>query len=770
MNKLPHAHCENCPLKDTPLVPGEGPGKAEFVLVGESPGREEAFARRPFVGQAGKLLDKVLVGLGITREELYITNAIACGGTTATMKDAAPFCWDRLIAEIGDRKPRAVVTLGNLPTSALLGPNYETGVTNYRGKFVMHDELNCWVLPTLHPAAVLRRPSTFDDFCNDLQKAFTTTEYEPKPFKWYVCRTDENALVVLDHIYNKEAEVVFDLETSGFNRQEDDILCLVLCWRSDLSYVIPQEVLEHPYVQQRLYELMTERPDIKWIGHSAKFDAEFLQSRYGFHPKIHFDTLLAHYCLDERRGTHDLKSIAAHLFQAPDWEASIKQHLNKPSTDSYALLPKPVLYEYAANDGIYTYLLYRHFQGVLAKEPKLKKLHDDLLVPAANALVDIELLGVRVDRAYLKQLEALYAEDLVALGALLEIAVGRPINANSPKQVAEYLYDELQLPQPFGRTTKKEALEILAPMHPVPQMIVDIRHAKKMLKTYVIGLQQLADGHDRVHTSFLLHGTTTGRLSSRGPNLQNIPRGQKLRDCFIASEGYTLIDCDYGQLEYRILAVLGNDEYMLKCFREGRDFHTETALLFFGENHTSEDRMIAKMVNFGIAYGRGAASMAADRNLNMTFNEAQAFLRSLFDQRPGVARYTREIPKRAFTTGMLESFFGRKRRFGLVSGVNMKEVKTQALNFPIQSLASDITLMSLLYLHDTLEHARILLTVHDSILFEAPDEHVYNEAVYIKKVMELIPRKRFSDILDWPIDVKIGKSWGSMTIWEELRE
>jgi len=765
MVKLPHARCGSCPLKDTPLVPGEGPVKAEFVLVGEAPGREEASARRPFVGQAGKLLDKILVGLGIDREELYITNAIACGGTTTTYKEAAPYCRDRLLAEIDGRKPRVVVTLGNLPTSVLLGPSYATGVTNYRGKFVMHDALNCWVLPTLHPAAVLRRPSTFDDLCADLQKAFTTTEYEPKPFKWYVCQTGQNALVVLDHIYDKETEVVFDLETSGFNRQEDDILCLVLCWRSDLSYVIPQGVLEQPAVQARLCTLMVERPDIKWIGHSAKFDAEFLKSRYGFRPVIYFDTLLAHYCTEERSGTHDLKSIAANLFNAPDWEGDLKQHLKKPRTDSYSMLPKGVLYKYAAHDGIYTYLLYRHFQGVLAKEPKLKKLHDDLLVPAANALVDIELYGVRVDPAHLKQLEKDYARDIEDLGAQLEVAVGRPINANSPKQVAEYLYDELQLPQPFGRTTKKEAMEILAPMHPVPQMIVDIRHAKKMLKTYVIGLQELADKHDRVHTSFLLHGTTTGRLSSRGPNLQNIPRGQKLRDCFIASEGHTLIDCDYGQLEYRILAVLGNDEYMLKCFREGRDFHTETALLFFGENHTSEDRMIAKMVNFGIAYGRGAASMAADRNLNMTFREAQAFLRSLFDQRPGVARYTRETPKKAFTTGVLESFFGRKRRFGLVSGVNMKEVKTQALNFPIQSLASDITLMSLLYLHDTLEHARILLTVHDSILLEAPDEHVYTEASRIKKVMELIPRKRFSDVVDFPVDIKVGKSWGNMSEW-----
>lgn len=761
-----YCHETTCPLYSQTFVPGEGPAKAYAVVLGEGPGVEEARKGRPFVGPSGQLLDAALKRIGVARSELYITNVVKCFGAKEA---AARLCARTLQAEVALREPKIIVPMGNVATDAVLGPG--GGIMSRRGLSVFSKAYNCWVVPTLHPAAVLRRPETYPEFQKDLKKALVTSyirELGPRPFTYQVVDDVTSALVVLGKA-RQQPEVVFDLETSGYDRFQDDILCMTLCWDPDQSYVLTQRILEHPAVQQELRALMLE-PHRVWVGHSGKFDCAFLEGRYGFRPTLGYDTLLASYVLDERRG-HDLKLISRYELDAPDWEGDLARYLRRPKKDSFALLPKDVLHRYCAHDGVYTWRLFNILRERVEREPRLSRLLHELLIPASDLLVEIENQGLLVDTDYLEELRVSYTQEVEELQAKLRKLSGHPyLNPRSAQQMARVLFDELQLPQLQGRSTKAEVLEQIAYLHKIPMTLKEYRHAAKMLSTYVKSLEEELDINSRAHSSFLLHGTVTGRLSSRDPDFHNQPRGPRIRNLFIASPGYSLLYLDYSQMELRVLAVLAKDDYMIQCYHDGRDLHAETVKLFWGPDADTEDeeiRMIAKAVNFGIPYGRTPQGMARDANLQVTAKEAAAYISQIFRQRPGVAAYVKECERQAYEDGVLETVFGRRRRFPLITAANVADVRGQARNFPIQSTASDCKLLTLLRLKEALpSEAHLLLEVHDSILLECPTYMVDDVARVAKQVMESVPVERVGSAVPWVVDVKVGYRWGSLEKWE----
>uniref|UniRef100_A0A6M3J2I4 DNA-directed DNA polymerase n=1 Tax=viral metagenome TaxID=1070528 RepID=A0A6M3J2I4_9ZZZZ len=772
MGKVPLALCDSCPLKDAPLVPPRGLREfADLVLVGEAPGRDEVRRRQVFIGRSGQLLQRCLDALDL--KSIWITNAALCYCEDVDDKEPASYCCRaRLFEEIKRKNPKIVVTLGNIPTNAVLGGGI-TGITARRGKTVLSEELGAKVLPTFHPAAILRRAAMYPDFAMDLQKAAYEIQGPPPE---EAAREEEMPPAKATNDFREalaaaEASgyAILDLETSGFSYSQDRILCIVIGTEQGV-FVLKQGAVYDPE-----FAVAFQACRARWVGHGSKFDKAFMKAQLGVSVDFTLDTLLAHYAFDERGGIHDLKQVCARMFDAPDWEGDITKYLTKPKTDSYALLPKGALYRYAAFDGYYTRRLADVLIKRLKRAPAQRGLVKNLLVPASNALADVEVRGIRVDLARAETTRVAWSQELRRLEVRLAEAAGvaGDMNPRSTKQVGAYLFDALGLPEVRGRSTDKDVLAILESRYgsqiPFLGILREHRHLAKLLGTYIVGLQKRAEG-DRIHTNFLLFGTVTGRLSSRNPNLQNLPSdpgdpyGSQIRDLYIASEGMSLIYLDYSQAELRMIATLSEDPFLIDVYQKGGDLHNETSIELFGPNFTPRERFFAKTVNFGLPYGRSAAAIASDVNLpGLSRAQAEEFITRYFERIPRVVQWIEETKKTVRAQGYVESRTGRRRRFPLRTDDIIAEVERQSVNFLAQSGASDTTLTSLIHMHHELAgRAHVLLTVHDSVLLECPTEHVEEVAKEGVAIMERTGEELWGSLVPFKASAEVGERWGSL--------
>ncbi len=399
-------------------------------------------------------------------------------------------------------------------------------------------------------------------------------------------------------------------------------------------------------------------------------------------------------------------------------------------------------------------------------------LMNDLEMPLALVLADMEMAGFRIDREGITK----YGEQLTTVAEALEAQIyfhaGQAFNINSPKQLGEILFDVLGLPHAkktkTGYSTNAEILEKLRPAHPIVQDILDYRQVTKLRSTYVEGLLKVADENGRVHTHFKQTGTATGRLSSTEPNLQNIPvrteLGRELRRFFLPENGdYVIIDADYSQIELRLLAHISNDANMIRAFREGVDVHTSTAATVFGVAEsavTSELRKRAKAVNFGIMYGIGAFSLSDD--IGVSRAEAQAYIDQYLAGYPGIDAYLKETIQKAYEDAYVTTLFGRRRyipELKASNGMQRKFGERVAMNSPIQGTAADIIKLAMVRVHKRLQaegiDARLILQVHDELLIEA-HRSVADRAREILKY-EMENAVAYSVPLD--VDIHIGNSW-----------
>ena len=289
------------------------------------------------------------------------------------------------------------------------------------------------------------------------------------------------------------------------------------------------------------------------------------------------------------------------------------------------------------------------------------------------------------------------------------------------------------------------------------------RKEQKLHGTYVKGIATRLIG-GRVYPSFLLHGTVTGRLACRNPNLQNVPRDPKIRKLFIPEEGNLFVQADYGQAELRVITCLAQDSYLQGIFEQDRDLHSEIANRFFGPDFTKDQRVRAKAVVFGLAYGREAYSLAQE--FKIPVEEAQRYVDTFFDVIPDVVRWRKSIEQSVLMDNeTLKSPYYRKRRFWLITAENQRDVLNEAYSFLPQSVASDLTMMSLLEMQkEPMYGGKIRLTVHDSILMEVEESAAIACGYKMQEIME-VTGERFSDYVPWPVDIEIGPSWGEL---EEL--
>jgi DNA polymerase I len=514
-----------------------------------------------------------------------------------------------------------------------------------------------------------------------------------------------------------------------------------------------------------------EDETIRKDGHDLKFDAIVL-ARHGVTLRgLDTDTMLVSYLLDATRSEHRLEDLA---LEHTSYKALTEEDICGRGVKALSLasLPVEAVVDYAGERADLVGQLAPVVRDLLAKE-ELEEVYTSVELPLVPVLIAVERAGIRIDGPALAAQSTQVEHELARRSAQIFEMAGGEFNINSPKQLAEILFDKLQLPV-LKRTgtarapsTAVEVLEELALAHDLPRQILEWRGLMKLKGTYIDALPQLVHPETgRVHTCFNQAVAATGRLSSSDPNLQNIPirtpLGREIRGAFIADPGNVLISADYSQIEFRVLAHLSEDPVLIEAFREGADFHERTAQKIFGSNSGRDAhdlRSIAKMVNYALLYGKGAFTLSKD--IGVTQQAAQEFIDAYFAGFPRVRAFIDRTLEDARATGVVKTMYGRRR---LVPELNSRNGQIRfaaervAVNLPIQGSAADIMKRAMIEVHSALAphpDARMILTVHDELLFEVPKSRAMELAEVVRERMQSAAALK----VPLTVDVGIGENW-----------
>ncbi|UHC13775.1 DNA polymerase I [Methylobacterium currus] len=527
-------------------------------------------------------------------------------------------------------------------------------------------------------------------------------------------------------------------------------------------------------VKERLKPLL-ENPAVLKVGQNIKYDWLVL-ARHGIEVRPFDDTMLISYVLDAGKGSHGMDELARrHLGHQPITFADVAGTGRQKVTFDRVALDKATAY--AAEDADVTLRLWRLMKPRLAAERRAT-VYETLERPLVPVLARMEREGIKVDRGMLSRLSGDFAQSLARLEDEIQEMAGEKFSVSSPKQIGDILFGKMGLPgakkTPSGQwATPATLLEELAGQgHELPRKILDWRQLSKLKSTYTDSLQEHADrGTDRVHTSFALAATTTGRLSSSDPNLQNIPvrteEGRRIRQAFVADAGHKLISADYSQIELRLLAHIADIPQLRQAFEDGIDIHAATASAMFGvplDQMNPDLRRRAKTINFGIIYGISAFGLA-DR-LGIPQSEAAAFIKQYFERFPGIRAYIDDTKKICRDKGYVTTLFGRVCHYPQIRSNNPQErasVERQAINAPIQGTAADIIRRAMARMEGALADAglstRMLLQVHDELVFESPDDEVERALPIIARVMEEAPNPAVSLRVPLAVEAKAAANW-----------
>lgn len=520
----------------------------------------------------------------------------------------------------------------------------------------------------------------------------------------------------------------------------------------DKLYFFSNNLLSKQSTIKKAFAELMEDPAVHKAAHDAKSVMVALET-FGFRVQgWTFDTMLAAYLLAAGDRSHDLPSIAMRYanVQLPEEASAFRQ------AEAVAKLV-PVLKTALEKDG-------------------LSRVMERFEMPLVPVLRKMEQQGILIDKSYLVKLAKEMQADKAALEKKMMKAAGREFNPASPSQLAEVLFTDLHLATKgikkgkTGFSTAAPELEKLRGSHPIIEMVEEHREFAKMLSTYVEVLPTLVDAGGRIHTTYNQAVAATGRLSSTEPNLQNIPIrtevGRKIRRAFIAEKGFQLLSCDYSQIELRIVAALAKDEKMLEAFRNGEDIHTATAAAIWHhpkEEITKDQRRIAKAINFGLIFGQGPQGLAVAAGIS--FADAKKFIAAYFDVYRGIKTYMDETKALAHKLGYVETLFGRRRYFPEIQSM-LPQLRAQAermaINMPVQGTDADLMKLSMIALHEKLpkfsKRTRMLLQVHDELVFEVPKDEVAKVAAFAKDVMENIEKIGVPIV----VDTKSGTNWEEM--------
>ncbi|MGD0779189.1 MAG: DNA polymerase I [Dehalococcoidales bacterium] len=574
------------------------------------------------------------------------------------------------------------------------------------------------------------------------------------------------------------ASFAFDTETTGLNAMTAQLVGISLAIEPGKAYYVPvghtvlDAVTQLP-LQQVIDRLrpVFENVKIAKIGHNAKFDMMVL-GECGINVNgLASDTMIAAHLLGEK--SLGLKALA---FSKLGIEMTPISNLIGTGAKQISMdkVDIKLAADYAAADADMTLRLDSMFHPELEKQG-LMKLYQDVEMPLVPVLLEMERNGMAVDVDMLQELSLALGEQIGVLEQKIYDCVGHEFNINSPKQMSRELFEVLNLPKSrkttLGYSTDAAVLEKLRNAHPVIEPILEYRQLFKLKSTYTDTLINLVNSKTgRVHTSFSQTQTATGRLSSNEPNLQNIPiRGElggEIRQAFIAAPGLSLLGGDYSQIDLRALAHLSQDEALVRAFRNDEDIHSATAQLLFGvkkEEVTKDMRRFAKTVNFGVIYGM--SDYGLEQATELSREEAGKFIKAYFEKYPGVRKYLDDTKEKARHEGYVETLLGRRRYIPDINSANRQvreAAERMAINMPVQGTSADIIKVAMINLYREMQKrhlaSKMLLQVHDELVFEVPDD----EVELMRKLVSDIMDSAVKLIVPLKVDTKVGKNWGEM--------
>ena len=581
----------------------------------------------------------------------------------------------------------------------------------------------------------------------------------------YECVRDAAALQVwIDRIKGR-GFVAFDTETTGLNEMVVDLVGICLCVEAGEACYIP---LTHKEGEGDLFggsylaagqigldealamlKPVLEDPAIMKIGQNIKYDFKIMK-RYGVTLFPVDDTMLLSYALHGGMHNHGMDALSErYLDHKP---IPIKTLLGTgKSAITFDKVPIDEAVKYAAEDADITLRLWQKFKPLLHVE-KVTRVYEKMERPLIPVLAEMEMTGIKVDRDQLSRMSNNFAQQMAGLEAEIHALAGGSFNVGSPKQLGEVLFDQMELEGgKKGKTgaysTGVDVLEDLAADgHELPARVLDWRGMSKLKSTYTDALQtHINPDTGRVHTAYIISGASTGRMASTDPNLQNIPvrtpAGRQIREAFVADEGNVLVSLDYSQIELRILAHIGKIDALKRAFLEGKDIHAMTASEMFGvpiEGMDPAIRRQAKAINFGVNYGISGFGLA--RNLRIPRKEAQRFIDTYFERFPEIKTYMDDTVAFAKEHGFVQTLFGRKIHTTEINakGPHAGFAKRAAINAPIQGTAADVIRRAMIRMPAAIAHlpTKMLLQVHDELIFEVPKDAVDETISAVRDVME----------------------------------
>ena len=769
-----------------------------------------------------ELLVQMLEDVGLDTSKMVFCYAVSCA-TDKPTKAQIRSCRKWLDAQIAEVSPKFVLIVGN---TALQGVMDKTGIKNHRGRPVTVEsgDVSMVFFPVYSPSYVEYDPRQEIILQHDLQNFADIVEHgkvrKEEDLNLRIVTDWDTFDEFLDDFYGL---VSYDLETSGLYPWEFGAEIMSLGFGTKRAqWTIP---LIHDEVHWTFKDVKRMMRKINWVlkegnvrftTQNGKFDFLWTWVRYGYNwlERWESDTMLMHYMIDEN-SEHGLKFLSKVHYNAPDYDVAkeVKQ-FRGPLADCC---------EYQGKDLLYTRKLHFKLRKLLDKDPEVAKVYDEILFPCAKLFTRIEYHGVYINLEGMEAAEE-YLRNEIA-GALAELKPYGDINWGSPKQLGKLLFTTLKIPSVEKTKTGADSCSesVLKRInHPIAKALLRWRAAQKQLSAFIEGWKPFLDG-DRIHPSFKLHGTVTGRLSCEHPNLQQVPRDPRIRSLITAPEGYTLLEVDLSQIELRIAAELANEKNMLRVFHNGEDAHWLTMIREMARGGASpklmkdtastlaqrkitnygeavdivfkagpdacaeidpawkELRKKAKAVNFGYLFGmwwKKFMIYARDNyDVIVTEEEAQESRINFFDLYPGFEDWHEQQRKHARRYGFVRSLSGRKRRLPAAMArektMDRMEAERQAINSPVQSFANELNLMSLLQLSEEFPEPIVypVATVHDACLIEVRNdylERVHNRMLEIMRWPKLLDVFKIKLSVPLEADAKVGP-WGkgmSLSKWK----
>ena len=827
--EIRNPECRGCSLYEdaqSVCLCGVGPIPTRLMIIGEAPGYTEDEVSKPFQGQSGKLLRSTLKEYGLSDGDIFISNAVKCRppGNRTPDKGEVKACEWYLWEEIKAVQPQVILSLGNVSLQALTG---RSGITKYHGT-EQKGIMNTLVIPTFHPAAVLRNPRLTNQFKGDIRKVAdmlsgnSSGEY---PYVVHFANTRERLKELIEHlkVATKVTMGDLDLETTTYDywRPETQVMCAGICVDEVHCWSIPLEHPQSPWRGQSQKIMALLKPyfeDGKWANNNWKYDQKWMISKYGIKVNYGPDQMLMGYASDEN-SPHDLKYQADYWCKSGRYSKDIiwPKEFNPVKDDitekvnEFLKMDLQKLMKYNALDAFYGRHVYFHEKDRLMKDIRSARIYKHLLEKGDHIFTEIEMNGMWVDPDRLRE-ATIECQDnidtqLRALNSLIPAGwcesylnkkqLKQGFNWNSTKQLGMLFFQEDGFNFPVVKYTEKGApstaesvlIELGSDIeHPALEGLAEYRKWSKYMSTYLKPWGAKLDENNRLHPNFKLHGTVTGRLSGED-GVHQVPRDNFIRRLIGAPPGWTFFEIDGSQIELRVVAAVAFEQTMLRVFATGGDIHRTTAAKVAGKEEgeiSGPERKKAKAVNFGFVYGMGWKKFKIyaweKYSVRLSDDEAKLFRKRFFELYKDLPEWHARMRRIVRAVGYVISPIGRRRRLPDIYSNDegmQSAAEREAINSPVQGFGSDIVLAAfidmILYKASKLdanwkETLQPVGAVHDAQYWLIRNDMVQFWGKAIKENFDNPDRlkKWFGYELPLPVpgDCKVGNHWGDAKDWK----